>query len=85
MTVEATSVSWALKASKLPKSLVMARARSPEGASPPWGMRFFQKIECSTWPERLKARAFSRPARREKSLWSRASASFSRDSLAFST
>ena len=28
----------------------MAVPRSPSGLSPPSGERFFQKIECSTWP-----------------------------------
>jgi hypothetical protein len=44
------------KASNEPKCSSIAAASSPSGRSPPSGDRFFQKIECSTCPERLKAK-----------------------------
>ena len=54
-------LSWALNASNDPKYSSRAAASSPSGLSPPSGERFFQKIECRTWPLTLKASAFSRP------------------------
>ena len=53
------ALSCALNASKEPKCSSMAEPSAPSGLSPPSGLRFFQKIECSTWPEMWKARLFS--------------------------
>ena len=60
-TVVVAWVSWALNASNEPKSSSMAAASSPSGLPPPSGLRFSQKIEWRTWPDRLKARFFCRP------------------------
>ena len=64
-------VSWALKASKLPKFSSMAAASSPSGLPPPSGERFVQNSECRTWPDRLKAWLFSNPTI-ELRLWNAA-------------
>ncbi len=78
----AASVMWRLKRSKPPKSFVTCSATSPVGSPPPFGDRFCQNSECSTWPERLKARSFCSLLMAPKSSLSRAVASFSSAVLA---
>ena len=78
----AAAVNCALKASKEPKESLMASARSPSGSPPPFGDRFFQKIEWLMCPPRLKARFFSWRLMAAWSPASRAACSFSRAALA---
>src|ERR1700738_5188541 len=82
MIVPAPSFICFFSFSKPPKSASIAAASSPCGRPPPFGVRFCQKRECRTWPERWKARDFSRAARRVKSSFWRASSSFSSAVLA---
>jgi hypothetical protein len=58
----ATCVICAFSLSKVPKEASMARASAPVGRPPAWGARLRQKMECRTWPDRLKASDRSRPA-----------------------
>ena len=82
MIVEAAAVSCLLNFSKLPKSRRDRLRERARRLASPFGVRFCQKSECRTWPERLKASAFSSAPIRVKSSLSRASASCSRVVLA---
>jgi hypothetical protein len=81
----AAALNWLRSDSRLPKESRMAASSDPPGSAPSLGSRLRQKIECSTWPDRWKARSVSTWLMRLKSPMARIAASVSSARLAPST